>query len=317
VKSNIGHTGAAAGVAGVIKMVMALRHGVLPRTLHVDEPSSKVDWSVGGVSLLTEERAWVGDGEPRRAGVSSFGVSGTNAHVILEEAPPVVSGLVSAVGESSADGGVVVGGDGVVGEGGSGVGLVGGVGGVLPFVLSGRGVGGLRGQAERLRGFVDGDVGIGLGDVAFSLISRSVFGDRAVVLGAEREGLLGGLSAVVDGEQSAAGVVEGVASLVGDGGVFLFPGQGSQWVGMGCELLDCSPVFAEGLRACGEALSEHVEWSLEDVLRGVGGAPGLERVDVVQPVLFAVMVSLAGLWRACGVQPSVVAGHSQGEIAAA
>ena len=327
VKSNIGHTQAAAGVAGVIKMVMAMRHGVLPRTLHVDEPSSQVDWSVGGVSLLTEERSWESDGEPRRAGVSSFGVTGTNAHVILEEAPssPVSSsdgvafgsGSLSGAdtGRDSLDGDVVV--AGVSGDGtGVGSGVLGG--GVLPFVLSGRSGGALCAQAERLRERVVDDGGLGLGDVGYSLTGRSVFEHRAVVLGGDRDGLLDGLSAVVDGEGSVGGVVRGVASLAGDtGAVFLFPGQGSQWEGMALELLDCSRVFAERVRACGEALAEYVDWSLEDVLRGVEGAPGLDRVDVVQPVLFAVMVSLAALWRSCGVRPAMVVGHSQGEIAAA
>ncbi len=339
VKSNIGHTGAAAGVAGVIKMVMAMRHGVLPRTLHVDEPSTNVDWSAGEVALLTEERLWEGGGEPRRVGVSSFGVSGTNAHVILEEAPVFdsVSGgrgsndVGAGVGGVGGDGvgGVGVGGDGVGGVGvGGGVGVfgVGGVVGVgvVPWVLSGRGVGALRGYAGRLCEFVGGvGGGLGVGDVGLSLAGRSVFEHRAVVLGAGVGGLVGGLSGLVSGELGV-GVVEGVVSggvVSGGGGgggvVFLFPGQGSQWVGMALGLLDCSPVFAEGMRVCGEALGEFVGWSLEDVLRGVGGAPGLDRVDVVQPVLFAVMVSLAGLWRACGVRPGVVVGHSQGEIAAA
>jgi acyl transferase domain-containing protein/acyl carrier protein len=325
VKSNIGHAQAAAGVAGVIKMVMAMRHGVLPKTLHVDRPSSHVDWSAGGVSLLTEERSWESgssDDEPRRAGVSSFGVSGTNAHVIVEQAP--VTGLVSGNGGGSvgavlagADGSehgdgaaVPAGGDACIDEGVFG-------GGVLPFVLSGRGEEALRAQAEQLRGFVGRDGELGMADVGYSLMGRSALEHRAVVVGGGREGFLDGLGALARG-RSAPGVVEGVvSSAVGAGAVFLFPGQGSQWGGMALELLDCSSVFAGRMRACGEALSEYVDWSLEGVLRGVGGAPGLDRVDVVQPVLFAVMVSLAGLWEACGVRPGVVVGHSQGEIAAA
>ena len=301
VKSNIGHTVAAAGVAGVIKMVMAMRHGVLPATLHVDEPSTKVDWSSGAVSLLTEAVPWESNGRPRRAGVSSFGISGTNAHVILEEAPagelttpaddPVLTGdPIPAVGTSS-----------------------------LPWVLSGKSKQALRAQAERLRERLDGDPELRMADVGLSLVGRSVFEHRAVVVGGEREGLLSGVGALARGE-SAAGVIEGVAPMASGaagGAVFLFPGQGSQWEGMALELLDSSPLFAEHMRSCAEALGEHVDWSLEDVLRGVKGAPGLDRVDVVQPALFAVMVSLAGLWRSFGVRPDGVVGHSQGEIAAA
>jgi acyl transferase domain-containing protein/NADPH:quinone reductase-like Zn-dependent oxidoreductase/acyl carrier protein len=330
-KSNIGHAQAAAGVAGVIKMVMAMRHGVLPKTLHVDRPSTNVDWSAGAISLLTEQLPWQSNGRPRRAGVSSFGLSGTNAHVILEEAPS--SSSVRSVGDGVSVDGLGRGDDdfgGDVGGGGGGGGGVDGlvvgdgdVGGgvlglsVLPFVLSGRGVEGLCGQAERLRGFVDGHEDVGLVDVGFSLTGRSLFEHRAVVVGGGRGELVGGLSALAVGEP-AAELLQGVASAVGGaGGVFMFPGQGSQWRAMAVELLDCSAVFAEDMRACGEALGGYVDWALEDVLRGVEGAPGLERVDVVQPVLFAVMVSLAGLWKACGVRPSVVVGHSQGEIAAA
>ncbi len=309
VKSNIGHTQAAAGVAGVIKMVMAMRHGVLPRTLHVGEPSREVDWSAGAVSLLTKEVAWEGGVGPRRAGVSSFGISGTNAHVILEEAPSLVGGGVSLVRDvSGAEVAGVIGGDV---DGGLSV------GGVVPWVFSARSEGALRGQARRLGEFVGGRGDLGLGDVGFSLAGRSVFEHRAVVLGGDRDRLLGGVGALAGGV-SAVGVVEGVADVEGRGGVvFVFPGQGSQWVGMGVELLDSSPVFAELMGACEEALGFHLDWSLEDVLRGVEGAPGLDRIDVVQPVLFAVMVSLAGLWRACGVEPAAVVGHSQGEIAAA
>jgi acyl transferase domain-containing protein/NADPH:quinone reductase-like Zn-dependent oxidoreductase/short-subunit dehydrogenase/acyl carrier protein len=311
IKSNIGHTQAAAGVAGIIKMVMAMRNGVLPPTLHVDEPSRQVDWSGGGVSLLTATQRWSANGRPRRAAVSSFGVSGTNAHTILEEAP-TLDGIASDPGD-----GVTAGGDGLT------VGSV-GVGGALPWVVSGRGVGGLRAQAARLREFVAGDPELGLADVGLSLaVGRAALEDRAVVVGGGREGLLGGLSALALGD-SAANVVEGVTAQggrgVAQGGrgvVFLFPGQGSQWLGMAAELLDSSPVFGEHIRLCGEALGEHLDWSPEDALRGVEGTPSLDRIDVVQPLLFAVMVSLARLWGECGVHPDVVVGHSQGEVAAA
>jgi acyl transferase domain-containing protein len=305
VKSNIGHAQAAAGVAGVIKMVMAMRHGVLPRTLHVDEPSSEVDWSAGAVSLLREEVVWERDGEPRRAGVSSFGASGTNAHLILEEAP-----VVRDVG---GDNGIGVSFNGVVGDAVGAGGVLGGS--VVPWVLSAKGEGALAGQARRLLEWVSEDPGLGVGDVACSLLSRSVFGDRAVVVGSERDGFLDGLGALADGRSSPC-VVRGGAIDSG-GVVFVFPGQGSQWEGMAVELLDSSPVFAESMRECERALAPYVDWSLEGVLRGVEGEPGLDRVDVVQPALFAVMVSLAGLWEACGVKPAAVIGHSQGEIAAA
>jgi polyketide synthase 12/candicidin polyketide synthase FscB len=327
-KSNIGHAQAAAGVAGVIKMVMAMRHGVLPKTLHVDRPSTNVDWSAGAISLLTEQLPWQSNDRPRRAGVSSFGLSGTNAHVILEEAPSSssvrpgggapVDGLTrggDVFDEEDGDGSVARGVGGVGRDGGADGGVLGS--GVLPFVLSGRGVGGLCGQAGRLKGFLDGREDVGLVDVGFSLAGRSVFEHRAVIVGGGRGELVEGLSALAVGEP-AAGLLQGAASVVGgSGSVFMFPGQGSQWGAMAVELLDCSVVFAESMRACGEALGGYVEWVLEDVLRGVEGAPGIERVDVVQPVLWAVMVSLAGLWEACGVRPGVVVGHSQGEIAAA
>ncbi len=327
VKSNIGHSQAAAGVAGVIKMVMAMRHGVLPRTLHVDEPSSEVDWSAGEVSLLREEVVWERDGEPRRAGVSSFGASGTNAHLILEEAPVEqgVNGVgvsFNGVGDGAGIPGgedVALGGDGVLDgvlEGGSAVGECGVLGGgVVAWVLSARGEGALAAQAQRLLEWVSGDPGLGVGDVGFSLLSRPVFEDRAVVVGGGRDGFLDGLDALANGRSSPC-VVRG-GGVDSGGVVFVFPGQGSQWEGMAVELLDGSPVFAERMRECEGALARYVDWSLEGVLRGVDGEPGLDRVDVVQPALFAVMVSLARLWEACGVRPAAVIGHSQGEIAAA
>ncbi|MCL9797474.1 acyltransferase domain-containing protein, partial [Frankia sp. AgKG'84/4] len=171
-------------------------------------------------------------------------------------------------------------------------------------------------QAGRLSAFVSARPELGLGDVGFSLVSsRSVFAHRAVVVAGDRAGFLAGLGVLARGD-SAAGVVSGVA-VAGSGPVFVFPGQGSQWVGMAVELLDSSPVFRKRLEECAAALEPFVDWSMVDVLRGVEGAPDLERVEVVQPVLWAVMVALAGLWGSFGVVPSAVVGHSQGEIAAA
>jgi acyl transferase domain-containing protein len=319
-KSNVGHTQAAAGVAGVIKMVMALRHGLLPKTLHLDRPSQEVDWSSGSVSLLTEEVVWDKEGEPRRAGVSSFGVSGTNAHVILEEAPAVEDGAENTGARASGAG--VTGVDPPIEENAAleddraDTGAFALETDVVPFVLSGKGESGLFGQADRLFKYLRDAPGLSAADVGFSLVGRPVFEDRAVVVSGSHEGLVRGLGGLAGGE-CGVGVVRGAARPGGGRVVFCFPGQGSQWVGMGVELLDRSPVFAGCMRACGEAFAPFVDWSLEDVLRGVDGTPGFERVDVVQPVLFAVMVSLAGLWDACGVRPDVVVGHSQGEVAAA
>ncbi|MEU2427851.1 beta-ketoacyl synthase N-terminal-like domain-containing protein, partial [Streptomyces sp. NPDC007851] len=233
-KSNIGHSQAAAGVAGVMKMVLAMRHGVLPRTLHVDEPTPQVDWSAGAVSLLTEQRVWEADGRPRRAGVSAFGVSGTNAHVIVEEAP-----------EES----VVAGGR--PGDGGAGEPVV--------WVVSGASEGGLRAQAGRVADAVGGEGpsgGASVRDVGVSLAGRGVLGHRAVVVGSERDVLVRGLRAVEAG-RVVRGVVSGVgADAAVDGGVvFVFPGQGAQWVGMARELASGSGVFAGRLAECGRALA--------------------------------------------------------------
>ncbi|WP_078857234.1 type I polyketide synthase [Streptomyces sp. NBRC 109706] len=288
-KSNIGHTQAAAGVAGVIKMVEALRHRTLPRTLHVDAPSPRVDWTTGRVRLLTEARPWtVEDGAVRRAGISSFGISGTNAHVIIEQAPD----------DPHADDADH---DGTPHQG------------VLPLIVSGRSataVGALATRvAELLRGAAD-PVGVAAG-----LAGRSPFAHRAVVLGTNREELTAGLEGVARGEtpaNAASGTV-GRAGRVG----FVFPGQGAQWAGMAVELARTSEVFRTRLDACAEALAPFVDWSLDEVLAAAPDTGPLERVDVVQPALWAVMVSLADTWRSFGVAPDAVVGHSQGEIAAA
>ncbi|MEV5833567.1 type I polyketide synthase [Nocardia sp. NPDC052112] len=283
-KSNIGHTQAAAGVAGVIKMVQAMRHGVLPRTLHVDSPSSHIDWTAGAVALLTDAQPWPDiAGRPRRAGVSAFGASGTNAHVIIEQAPDSAPAERSAV-----------------------------VGGVVPWVISAHSRDALAGQARRLAEFVRERPELVVQDVGWSLVTtRSRFEHRAVVIGTDRDELLARLS-----DFTGPGVVSGAADNHGKT-VFVFPGQGGQWVGMGVDLLDSAPVFAAKLAECAEVFAPLVDWSLFDVLRGVDGAPSSDRVDVVQPALFAVLVSLAELWRSVGVTPDAVVGHSQGEIAAA
>ncbi|WP_430792109.1 type I polyketide synthase, partial [Actinoplanes sp. G11-F43] len=291
IKSNIGHAQQAAGVAGVIKMVMAMRHGLLPQTLHAETPSSHVDWSAGNIELLSQAREWPAGERVRRAGVSAFGISGTNAHVILEEAPEPTAVFSSAE--------------------------------VLPVVaadlsvwpISGRSTAALAGQAGRLREHLVARPELPVGDVAWSLATtRSVFDHRAVILGVEHDEMLAGLVSLAT-DQPAPGVVTGQVVPGGVGRtVFVFPGQGSQWVGMGRELADSSPVFAARLAECAAALEPFVDWRLDDVL---AGRHGFESADVVQPALWAVMVSLAAVWRAAGVQPDAVVGHSQGEIAAA
>ena len=309
VKSNIGHTTAAAGVAGVIKMVLALQHQMLPATLHAGEPSPHVDWSAGTVRLLTEAVPWPAGGRPRRAGVSSFGISGTNAHVVLEEPPSAEDGDAVEAARSAGEGV-----NGPAGEVTAPVAVL--AGGPGAWVVSGRSAEGLAAQAGRLAGFVASRPELDPADVGWSLATtRSVFEHRAVVTGGDREELAAGLAAVAAGNP-AAGVVTGSASGAGRT-VFVFPGQGGQWAGMGRELAAVSPVFAAKLAECGRALAPHVGWSLDEVLAGAPAAPGLEAADVVQPVLWAVMVSLAALWEAAGVSPDAVVGHSQGEIAAA
>ncbi|MEU8652050.1 SDR family NAD(P)-dependent oxidoreductase [Streptomyces sp. NPDC048737] len=306
-KSNIGHTQAAAGVGGMIKMIMAMRHGVLPRTLHVDRPTPHVDWSAGAVELLTEARQWPSTpGRPRRAGVSSFGVSGTNAHLVLEEAP---EGLGQAPAEEDAP--VRPAGDPATGQAPAGVPAA------VPWVLSARSAEALREQALRLRDGVAADPDLPVAGVAHALVAtRSLFEHRQVVIGADRDGLLAALTAAAEGARSPAGVVRGVAKPVART-VLVFPGQGWQWAGMGRELWESSPVFAQQMRACAQALEPWVDWSLIDTVCGGPKAADLDRIDVVQPVLFAMMVSLARVWRSLGVTPDAVIGHSQGEIAAA
>ncbi|WRZ96258.1 SDR family NAD(P)-dependent oxidoreductase [Streptomyces sp. NBC_01007] len=279
-KSNIGHAQAAAGVGGVIKMVMAMRHGVLPQTLHVDEPTPHVDWSAGAVRLLTEAVEWPVTDAPRRAAVSSFGVSGTNAHVIVEQAPGAAEDSPASASPSAS-------------------------GAVVPWVLSAKSDGALREQAGRLLSFLDADgvggAGVRPEDVAFSLAtSRSVLERRAVVVGEEFGEFRQGLEALVSGAAVVGGAVGGKIG-------FLFSGQGSQRVGMGRELYAAYPVFASAYDEVCALLDAPVDVDAEE----------LNQTGSTQPALFALEVALFRLLESWGIRPDYVAGHSVGEIAAA
>ncbi|MGH3879414.1 MAG: type I polyketide synthase, partial [Actinophytocola sp.] len=282
VKTNLGHLEAAAGVAGLVKVALAARHGQLPPSLnfrraHPDIPLA--DWSIDVVRAV---EPWSGG----HAGVSSFGVGGTNCHVVVSRVPAPAEPAAVDTGEP------------------------------IAWPLSGRTDDALRAQADRLHSFVDDKPGVALRDVAHSLATaRTGFDRRGVVLGTDRAELLAGLRALAAGEP-AANVVTGSAAP-GSGVVFVFPGQGSQWTGMAGELLESSEAFARRIDECARALAPHVDWSLRAVLRGEPDAASLERVDVVQPALWAVMVSLAAVWMDHGVAPAAVLGQSQGEVAAA
>ncbi|MEU8686525.1 SDR family NAD(P)-dependent oxidoreductase, partial [Streptomyces sp. NPDC048611] len=306
VKSNLGHTQAAAGVAGVIKMVLALQHGVLPRTLHVDEPSSHVEWSAGEVRLLTEAVEWPESARPRRAGVSSFGISGTNAHTILEEAPSTEPGTSPAPAEEDAEGA-----------------RTSTESSPVPWVITGKTRSALRAQAARLLAHMETFPALRTADVGLSLATtRSVMEHRAVVLGSDRDELLGGLAAVAaDGPSPHAvtGAVRTAGRLA-----LLFTGQGAQRLGMGRELYESFPVFADSF----DAVCAHFDGELVSPLRGVvfGSDEGqdegsdverLNRTGFTQPALFAVEVALFRLFESLGVRPDYVMGHSIGELVAA
>jgi pimaricinolide synthase PimS1 len=281
-KSNLGHAQAAAGVGGIIKMIMAMRHGVLPKTLHVDEPTPHVDWSSGNVRLLTEPVEWRADGRTRRAGVSSFGISGTNAHLILEEAPVAEMPAVSEEDSPEAPG-------------------------VIPLLVSARTSAMLPEQAGALCEYLEAHPGLRLADVGWTLAtSRAALEHRAVVLAGDRTSALKDLAAFGEAPAVISGTVaEGPTA-------FLFTGQGAQRLGMGRGLYDAFPVFA----AAFDEITAHFDPALREVMWGQDPGP-LNRTRYTQPALFTFEVALFRLLQSWGLRPDYLAGHSIGEIAAA
>ncbi|MBB5802191.1 acyl transferase domain-containing protein [Saccharothrix ecbatanensis] len=278
-KSNIGHTQATAGIAGIIKMTLAINHKTLPKTLHINQPTPHAHWNPH-ITLTTTTQPWPHTNHPRRAAISSFGISGTNAHTIIEQPPPTTPTTTQPTTTPTT------------------------------HLLSATTHQALKEQAERLRRHLTEHPRLSLADTAHTLATaRARLKYRAAVVSEDHTGLLQGLAEIASGQ----GGVRGTACDAGKVAL-VFPGQGAQWVGMAQELIESSPVFAERMRECADALAPHVDWSLPDVL---GDAEALAAVDVVQPALFAVMVSLTALWRSHGVEPAAVLGHSQGEIAAA
>ncbi|WP_394842137.1 type I polyketide synthase [Pendulispora brunnea] len=288
IKTNFGHMEAAAGVAGLIKTALALHHGSIPASLHVETPNPDIAFDAFGLQIQTESSAWPNTGRPRCAGVSSFGFGGTNCHVVLEGAPHHAPRSVDAVRPT------------------------------LPLLLSAKSEAALRAQAQRWANWLEEHPEAALRDVVHTAAClRAHHPVRAQVMAADGSEAAAALTALAKGEAHPA-LTEGEAKPRGRV-VFVYPGQGSQWQAMGRKLFEESEAFAKAVRECDAALRPWTGWSVESVLRGEPDAdvPPEDRVDVVQPALFAMAIGLTAAWRAWGIEPEAVVGHSQGEVVAA
>ena len=296
VKSNLGHTQAAAGAAGVIKMVMALQHGSLPATLHVDAPSRHVEWAAGGVRLLTTSVPWPGNGRLRRTGVSSFGISGTNAHLILEQAPLEQAAPAPPAPDGSAPTEAMP----------------------VIWTLSAPDAAGVRRRAAQLHAYLTDRPGIEPADAGLALATtRTAFRHRAAVIGTARDELLAGLRALADG-RPAPGVVSDTAA--GGQLAMLFGGQGSQSARMGSDLYEMSAIYADAFDEICDQFNQWLDTPLKEVIFAEPGSPGtplLDQTAYTQPALFAVQVALCRLFTSWGIRPDYLAGHSLGELTAA
>jgi acyl transferase domain-containing protein len=285
VKTNIGHTGSAAGIAGLLKAVLAIENGLIPPSLNYDGAAPGDDLKSHGLQVNTALTAWPVAGRPRRAGVSSFGMGGTNVHLILEGAPAQPE---DAVTEPQLDGAVA-------------------------WVLTARSEQALTSQAARLAAHLAADEALTVPDVAWSLATtRSIFEHRAVLVGSARQVLTTGLARLAAGDP---GAVAGRARPTGKT-VFVFPGQGSQWLGMGQQLYDRFPVFARVFDDAVDAMDAYLRSGLRDVIWGLD-PERLANTEFAQPALFVIEVALAALLQTWGIEPDLVMGHSVGEITAA
>ena len=293
VKTNIGHTEGAAGIAGLIKVALSLKHGVIPASLHFREPNPDIPWQELPLLVQQERGAWPSESEPFVAGVNSFGICGTNAHVVLEEAPRTDAAERE---RAAADGAAQL----------------------LP--LSASSAEALAPMARAYQAFVSGEetAAPSLRDICHTAGTRRTHHDhRLTFVAHSRRELAEHLRAYLQGE-----VRPGMSSGIKVPGrerkvVFVFAGQGSQWFGMGRQLLEQEPAFRAALAQCDEAMREYVDWSVLEQLAADAAHSRLDEINVIQPTLFAVQVALAALWRSWGVEPDAVIGQSMGEVAAA
>lgn len=295
VKTNVGHLEGAAGITGLLKVLLSVQNRELPASLNFETPNPDIPLDELNLRVQRATGPWPETDRPLLAGVSAWGMGGTNCHVVVGEwtgeTAPVPTAEPTARPEAPAPA-------------------------VLPWPVSGSGRNGLRAQAGQLAAFVEERPELALPDLGYSLaLTRAALDQRAVVLTTDRDSALSGLAALADGVPGA-NVVSGTADVRGPA-AFVFPGQGAQWQGMGAGLLESSPVFAERMAECDAALRAYVDWSVTAVVRGDEDAAPLDDVVVVQCALWAMMVCLAAVWQEAGVEPAAVVGHSQGEIAAA